>query len=174
MPLDVLRANGIDKAFAFGLWLGNRYKDFPNIIWLHGNDFRWRNVPDDALVQAVARGIRTSDKITSTRWNSNLLTSGSLDDPTWAPLIELDAAYAYFPMYARVLAEYNREDYKPVFLVETNYEFEDIGEAMGALPKPATSRILGIAKRRDWTDLRERSPYGNSRRGGKRNWIVQV
>jgi hypothetical protein len=126
--LDVLRANGIDKAFAFGRWLGNRYKDFPNIIWLHGNDFRWRNVTDDALVQAVARGIRNSDKNHIHTVELEPPSSGSLDDPTWAPLIELDAAYAYFPMYARVLAEYNRADYKPVFLVETNYEFEDIGD----------------------------------------------
>ena len=61
--LGVLRANGMDKAFAFGQWLGNRYKNFPNIVWMHGNDFQsWQTVTDDALVQAVARGIRNSDK----------------------------------------------------------------------------------------------------------------
>jgi hypothetical protein len=55
--LRTLRANGIDKAFAFGQYLGNRYKNFPNIIWMHGNDFQsWQNAIDDALVQAVARG----------------------------------------------------------------------------------------------------------------------
>jgi Putative collagen-binding domain of a collagenase/Protein of unknown function (DUF4038) len=52
------------------------------------------------------------------------LTSGSLDDPSWAPLIELNAAYTYFPTYAQVLTEYNRLDFKPVFMVEANYEFE--------------------------------------------------
>ena len=60
--LRTLRANGVDKAFAFGQYLGNRYKNFPNIIWMHGNDFQtWQNATDDALVQAVARGIRSVD-----------------------------------------------------------------------------------------------------------------
>ena len=123
--LGVLRANGMDKAFAFGQWLGNRYKNFPNIIWMHGNDFQsWQNVTDDALVQAVARGIRITDKTHLHTVELNYLTSGSLDDPTWAPLVELNAAYTYFPTYARVLSEYNRPNYKPVFLVEANYEFE--------------------------------------------------
>jgi hypothetical protein len=61
----------------------------------------------------------------------NYFTSGSLDDPSWAPLIELDAAYTYFPTYAQVLTEYNRPDFKPVFMVEANYEFEHIGNTDG-------------------------------------------
>ena len=60
--LDILRKNGKSKAFEYGQYLGNRYKDFPNIIWMHGNDFQsWRNAADDDLVQAVARGIRSMD-----------------------------------------------------------------------------------------------------------------
>jgi len=38
--LAILRKNGESKAFEYGRYLGNRYKDFPNIIWLHGNDFQ--------------------------------------------------------------------------------------------------------------------------------------
>ena len=60
--LDTLRTNGAAKAFAYGQYLGDRYKNFPNIIWMHGNDFQsWRNAADNALVQAVARGIRSVD-----------------------------------------------------------------------------------------------------------------
>ena len=60
--LDILRKNGKSKAFEYGQYLGNRHKDFPNIIWMHGNDFQsWRNAADDDLVQAVARGIRSMD-----------------------------------------------------------------------------------------------------------------
>ena len=63
------------------------------------------------------------------------MSSGSLDDPTWAPLIELDAAYTYFPTYAQVLTEYNRAAFKPVFLVEANYEFGDIPNTDGGSTK---------------------------------------
>ena len=125
--LGVLRANGLDKAFAYGRFLGSRYKGFPNIIWMSGNDFQtWRNTNDDALAQAVARGIRSADPMHLQTVELNYLTSGSLDDPSWAPLIDLDAAYTYFPTYAQVLTEYNRPHYKPVFMVEAAYEFEHI------------------------------------------------
>ena len=123
--LDTLRANGTAKAFEYGQWLGDRYKNFPNIIWMHGNDFQtWKDASDDALVQAVARGIRSRDPIHIHTVELNYHASGSLDDPTWAPLIELDAAYTYSPTYAQVLTEYNRSDFKPVFMVEAYYEFE--------------------------------------------------
>src|SRR4029453_17857932 len=42
----------------------------------------------------------------------------------WAPLIDLDAAYTYYPTYAQVLNEYNRPNALPTFMVEANYEFE--------------------------------------------------
>jgi len=123
--LPILRAAGVEQAFGYGQYLGRRYKDFPNIIWMHGNDFQsWRDVIDDALVQAVARGIRSEDQTHIHTIELNYLTSGSLDDPGWASLIDLDAAYTYFPTFAQVLTEYDRAAFKPVFMVEASYEFE--------------------------------------------------
>jgi hypothetical protein len=123
--LDFLRKSGTSKAFGYGQYLGNRYKDFPNLIWMHGNDFQsWRNAADDDLVQAVARGIRSVDTSHIHTVELNYATSGSLEDNSWAPVIELNAAYTYFPTYAQVLTEYNRVNLKPVFMVEANYEFE--------------------------------------------------
>jgi hypothetical protein len=130
--LRTLRANGIDKAFVFGQYLGNRYKNFPNIIWMHGNDFQsWQNATDDELVQAVARGIRSVDSIHIHTVELNFSTSGSLEDQSWEPLIELNAAYTYFPTYAQVMTEYNRLNFKPVFMVEANYEFEHNSDTDG-------------------------------------------
>jgi hypothetical protein len=124
-PERALRANGVEKAFAYGQYLGNRYRDFPNIIWLHGNDFQtWRNPADDAVVQAVARGIRNKNSVHLHTVELNFYTSGSMDDPTWIPLIDLNCAYTYFPTYVQVLTEYNRPNFMPVIMVEANYEFE--------------------------------------------------
>jgi hypothetical protein len=134
--LGVLRANGTSKAFAYGQWVGNRYKNFTNIIWMHGNDFQsWQNPSDDRLVQAVARGIRSTDANHIHTVELNFLTSGSLDDRTWGPLIEIDAAYTYFPTYAQILSEYNRANFKPIFLVEANYEFEKNPRTDGGSPQ---------------------------------------
>jgi hypothetical protein len=83
---------------------------------MHGNDFQsWRNPADDALLQAVVRGIRSKDPNHIHTVELNYMTSGSFDDPTWAPLVEPNAAYTYFPTCAQVLTEYNRSEFKPIF-----------------------------------------------------------
>jgi uncharacterized protein DUF4038/collagenase-like protein with putative collagen-binding domain len=145
--LNILRTNGTAKAFAYGQYLGNRYRDFPNIIWMHGNDFQsWENASDNALVQAVARGIRSVDTNHLHTVELNFFTSGSLDDPSWAGLIELNAAYTYFPTYAQVLTEYNRSNFKPVFMAEANYEFEHNAGTDGG-------STLNLRKQEYWTML---------------------
>jgi hypothetical protein len=123
--LATFKANGPEKAAAFGRYLGARYKDVPNIIWMYGNDFQtWENPADDAVVLAVAKGIRSADPNHVHTTELNYLSSGSLDDPRWEPIVELDGAYTYYPTYAQVLKEYNRPNFKPVFMEEANYEFE--------------------------------------------------
>jgi hypothetical protein len=120
-----LNANGVTKARDYGRYLGTRYRSFDNIVWMSGNDFQtWENPSDDAVVQAVARGIHDTDDRHIHTVELDYQVSGSLDDPTWAPLIELNASYTYFPTYAQVLTDYDRPDAPPTFLVEANYEFE--------------------------------------------------
>ena len=133
--LATLKANGLEKAATFGQYLGNRYKDFPNIIWMYGNDFQtWADPGDDAVVLAVAQGVRNADGNHINTTELNYLTSGSLDDTRWEPLIELDGAYTYYPTYAQILKEYNRSNFRPVFMEEANYEFEHNYNTDGGSP----------------------------------------
>ena len=130
--LSVLDANGVAKARDYGRYLGTRYENFDNIVWMHGNDFQtWSNPSNDAVVQAVAHGIHDTDDRHIHTVELDYFVSGSLDDPTWAPLIELNASYTYFPTYAQVLADYNRPNALPTFLVEANYEFEHNAADLG-------------------------------------------
>jgi chitodextrinase len=123
--LSVLLANGVAASHDYGRYLGNRYRDFDNIVWMSGNDFQsWQNQADDAVVQAVAQGIRETDGRHIHTVELDYLVSGSLDDPSWAPLIELNASYTYYPTYAQVLLDYDRPDAPPTFMVEANYEYE--------------------------------------------------
>lgn len=92
---------------------------------MSGNDFQsWRSPSDDALVLAVARGIKATDPSHLQTVELDYLDSGSLEDSNWKGLISLDAAYTYLPTYARVLKEYRREDHLPVVMVEATYEGE--------------------------------------------------
>jgi hypothetical protein len=122
--LDVARNNGATKDMNYGRYLGNRYKNFPNIIWLNGNDFQsWRTAADAAAIQTVAKGIRATDPGHLQTVELDFNQSGSVDDPTWVPLIDIDSAYTYYPTYDRVLRDYNRS-LMPVYMIEANYEFE--------------------------------------------------
>jgi hypothetical protein len=124
--LTTLRENGKEKAFNFGVYVGNRYKNFPNIIWMSGNDFQsWRLRKNRDVVRAVAQGIQSVDMNHIHTVELDYPTSSSLNDKNWVSIVSLNAAYTYYPTYAEVLNAYNQSPSKPVFMVEANYEFEN-------------------------------------------------
>ena len=84
--LSTLLRNGVDADYAYGRYIGRRYADFPNIVWLNGNDFEdWRHPEVDAVVLAVARGIQDTDHNHLQTVELNNPESGSLDDKRWRP-----------------------------------------------------------------------------------------
>ena len=146
--LTTMLANGTGNCRAYGQYLGDRYKNFPNIIWFSGNDFQtWTTASDDAVVTSVALGIKDRDTNHIHTIELNYQVSSSLDDPNWAPIIGLNAAYTYFPTYAEVLHAYNQSSSMPVFMTEANYEFEDLLHNLGTL----TPQIL--RQQEYWTML---------------------
>jgi hypothetical protein len=169
--LTVLQSNDLAKARAYGRYLGTRYKDFPNIIWMSGNDFQsWPTLSDDKLVQAVALGIKDTDPNHIHTVQLDTADSTSLDDSSWAPIISLNAAYTRSPTYAEVLHGYNQSTSVPVFMVEANYEFEsNTGKDLG------TPSIL--RRQEYWTALSGANGqlYGNGYTWGFRNgWKNQL
>src|SRR5579871_3407849 len=89
--LPALRNNGMKAAYAYGQYLGNRYKSYDNVAWINGNDFNLWTVPkDDDLVQAVSKGIRAAAPNQIQTVELHVRTSSSFDDPRWIPLIELN------------------------------------------------------------------------------------
>jgi hypothetical protein len=123
--LSVMVSNGEAKSRAYGQYLGTRYKDVDNIVWMSGNDYQdWRTASNDAVVTAVAMGIKDKDSRHIHTIELDYPTSSSSDDANWLPIISLDAAYSYYPTYAQVLKSYNRANPLPVFLIEAVYEYE--------------------------------------------------
>ena len=119
--LPTLRNNGPATCTAYGKYLGGRYRGFPNIVWLHGNDFAsWKNNPGDReLVQAVAKGIKSSDA--GHLQTVELMLDPSSQDPTWRPIISINLAYTYAATYVQMLECYNQAPDMPVFLGEAHY-----------------------------------------------------
>jgi chitodextrinase len=153
--------NGNTKCFNFGVYMGNRYKNFPNIIWILGNDFQTWNTSstDNTLMMNIMAGIASVDSkhIQTTELNYEL--SGSLDDALLAPYSTLGSAYTYFPTYDEVLTQYNKTTSVPIFMVEEHYEYETVG---GCCSESGTPNIL--RRQEYWTVLAgglAGSMYGN-------------
>jgi hypothetical protein len=91
----------------------------------------------------VALGILDNDTRHLHTTELDYLVSSSLDDPSWAPIIGLNATYTYYPTYARLREDYNRSNFLPTFMVEANYEFE-------SLQGPTTTAPI-LRKQEYWT-----------------------
>jgi hypothetical protein len=123
--LPVLRNNGAAAAYAYGQFLGRRYKKYANVAWISGNDFnRWRVPTDDALALAVAKGIQSAAPEQLQTIELNVATSSSLDDQSWAPIISLNSTYTYSATYIQMLHSYNQTPVLPDYLVEARYDLE--------------------------------------------------
>jgi hypothetical protein len=144
--LTTMLDNGTNKCRAYGQFLGSRYRNFPNIIWMSGNDFQtWRTASDDAVVRAVALGIQDMDTNHLQTAELDYVVSSSLDDTNWWSILTLNGTYTYYPTYARLLQDYARSNFLPNFLVEANYEFE-------SLQGPVTTAPI-LRKQEYWTML---------------------
>lgn len=111
--------SGPDTMRAYGRYLGARYKDFPNIIWLQGGDFR---PPDEhlELVNAVAEGLLEAGakQLQTAHWAPEM----SAVDVAVRGWLALNNTYTYEPTYKKCQQDHARG--QPYFLIESKYENE--------------------------------------------------
>jgi hypothetical protein len=122
--MNLARVNGNTKMFNYGVFLGNRYKNVPNIIWITGNDFQtWTDSIDNELMKNVMAGIASVDNNHLQTTQLNYYASGSMDDPLLVPYTALAGAYDQYCAYGETLDQYNYPAPVPVFFEEGYYEF---------------------------------------------------
>lgn len=117
---DEVLANGAERMLAYGRFLGGRYRNFDNILWVMGGD---RN-PDAARedIDMVAYGIRELDE-------RHLFTAHCFPEShpveqypgTW---LDIETTYGYRLIHDALADDYNRVPVKPFFLIESSYEGE--------------------------------------------------
>lgn len=146
--LQTLRNNGPARARNYGEYLGKRYKRFPNIVWLNGNDFGgWKDPKNDAVVRAVAEGIKAADPGALQTIEFLQPSGASLDDPTWIPIVSINGAYVYGPTYIQMLHNYDQKPVMPAYLLEAHYDLERVGNP----PNYGTPEVL--RRQEYWTML---------------------
>ena len=124
--------NGTNRCYQYGQFLGNRYKNSPNIIWNLGNDFQnWATQQNDAVILAIADGIESVDTNHLMTIELNFMVSESQDDPNWISRITANAVYTYYPTYDETLVAYNKPNIMPVLFLEEHYEYSNVGGEFG-------------------------------------------
>jgi hypothetical protein len=109
---------------AWGAYVGNRYKAFPNIIYVMGCDAdpRTCSPPLVGKLDAVATGIKSADSV-HLMAADNAGFQSSLD--VWSGYSWLDISDMYgASRVSKLNAEYTRSDFLPFFQGEDLYEHE--------------------------------------------------
>ena len=111
---------------AFGVYLGSRYKSYPNVIWLIGGDaditHRGKNL--QSKLNALAMGIYSVDRV-HLMTAENIRGESALDKWSGAPWLRVNSLYNKPPDFpAAANANYLRRDRLPFFLLEDWYEGE--------------------------------------------------
>lgn len=112
--------NGSAKLREYGRYLGRRYKDCTNILWVHGGDY---NPPDRSLVRAVAEGIRELDSRALNTASGGPETS-ALEYWRGESWLQVNSLYTYRSVYAAAREAYRDSERLPFFLLESVYENE--------------------------------------------------
>ncbi len=121
----------IDQCRAYGVKVADRFRNLPNIVWMSGGDYAPQRTDPaqgndaDHCIEAMIRGVRDTgdDRLFSIQLSYP--TSASTDDPFWAPRVDWNFVYTYFPTYRAVLDAYGRQPPMPALMGESNYEGEN-------------------------------------------------
>ena len=114
-------ANGPAKCHAWGAFIGKRYKDFDNIVWMMGSDRR----PGAALkdVNAIVAGLKEYDR-------RHLITAqgppedSAVDDYGQTGWLDFNTTYTYEIVHHKLVSDYSYKPVMPFVLVESTYEGE--------------------------------------------------
>ncbi|MGE0045442.1 MAG: DUF4038 domain-containing protein [Hyphomonadaceae bacterium] len=137
--------NGRDRLRAFGRYVGERFRDQPNILWVQGADY---NPPERWTVTAVVEGMHEANapQLMSAHCGPETSARAFWGDADW---IDVNTLYTYSPVYRGARAEYARNE--PFFLIESSYEGapRDLNprrqraQAYGALLSGACGHMFG-------------------------------
>jgi hypothetical protein len=128
---EVLDQPSRQALFEWGRWLGDRYKNSPNIIWFGLGDF---TPPDGSEGAARARAI--ADGIKATGATQPFMAEPSNPDqipgevPAFGPIVDLNSFYGYGPTGEGTVYETSDRAWrltppKPAWMQEGTYEYEN-------------------------------------------------
>jgi hypothetical protein len=120
-----------DNAFKYGQWIGKRYRDFPNIIWINGGD-RDGGGDNTPVWNALAEGIKSVDKnhlMTFHPWGERS-SSEWFHNSSWLDFNMCQTGHGQrsYAIYKQIIVrDYDLKPVKPCFDGEPRYEDHPVG-----------------------------------------------
>jgi len=118
-----IKAGGKEKLRAYGRFVGRRFKDLPNIVWMLGGDYT-PEAADQWVVNELAEAIRAEDPahLMTAHHSPESSAVAAFGEQAW---LTVNNFYGYEKtLFRPMLAEYMRRPVRPFVLVETTYEGE--------------------------------------------------
>jgi hypothetical protein len=113
-----------ENAKAYGRWIGRRYRNERNIIWILGGDRNPRGA--EPVWRAMAEGVREADRhhLLTYHPNGQASSSDALGDDDWLAFNMIQSGHLAhnFPNFEFVERDYSRQPVKPVLDGENRYE----------------------------------------------------
>lgn len=120
-----------DNAYKYGQWIGRRYKDFPNIIWINGGD-RDGGGNNTPVWNAIGEGIKSVDRnhlMTFHPWGEHS-SSEWFHESSWLDFNMCQTGHGQrsYSIYKRLIVrDYNLKPVKPCYDGEPRYEDHPVG-----------------------------------------------
>jgi len=120
--VEEMLANGPGKCHNFGRYLGRRYKDFDNIMWILAGD-RHPSAAIQEDIDMLALGIRDYDQrhLMSAHCEPEHSTVQDWSSGGW---LDFNVTYTYGIVHVKLLEDYNHTPTMPSMLIESSYEGE--------------------------------------------------
>jgi Protein of unknown function (DUF4038)/Putative collagen-binding domain of a collagenase len=128
---DLLKQPSRDSLFDWGEWIGNRYKDTPNIIWFGLGDFAPPPGEEGALRnRAIADGIKASGAKQLFMAEPSPPDQLPSESPDFAPVLDTNSFYGYGPeglgaVYETADRSWRVSPPMPAWMQEGTYEYEN-------------------------------------------------
>jgi hypothetical protein len=127
-------ANSQEVCYNFGLYIGNRYKNRKNILWVIGGDYTPPSGSEgEVRLHRFMEGVKAAGaaQLWAGDWNSGAI---STDEPAFASSMDLSAVYTYGKAgksgatYIEARKAFTLSPPLPAYLKETGYESENWAE----------------------------------------------
>ena len=123
----ISEVNSREVCFRFGQYLGARFRNRPNLIWLAGGDFAPPPGSEgERRHWEILRGIRAAgaQQLCTGHWNREHQGGISTDQELFASTMQLNGVYQYADVWKYVTRAFDVRPPRPVFLLESTYEHE--------------------------------------------------